>query len=180
MGGLGSVFGLGRSPGEGNGNPLQYSCLESPMDGGAWQATVHGPWGPKESDTTEQLHFHFQEASPDWVISICFSVLLNPSLNCKNESVLEKSEEKAFETEGTMSQNELRNCVEPMIIGRGVGEAGCREIMQATVRSLGLIILIVRGHWIVLRSLLDLKKYHVNNKKQPNHKVNRRPKQTFL
>ena len=34
--------GLGRSPGEGNGNPLQYSCLENPMDKGAWQATVHG------------------------------------------------------------------------------------------------------------------------------------------
>ena len=37
----GSIPGLGRSPGEGNGNPLQYSCLENPMDGGAWQATVH-------------------------------------------------------------------------------------------------------------------------------------------
>ena len=34
--------GLGRSPGEGNGNPLQYSCLENPMDRGAWWATVHG------------------------------------------------------------------------------------------------------------------------------------------
>ena len=33
---------LGRSPGEGNGNSLQYSCLENPMDRGAWQATVHG------------------------------------------------------------------------------------------------------------------------------------------
>ena len=32
----GSILGLGRSPGEGNGNPLQYSCLENPMDGGAW------------------------------------------------------------------------------------------------------------------------------------------------
>ena len=32
----------GRSPGEGNGNPLQYCCLENPMDGGAWSATVHG------------------------------------------------------------------------------------------------------------------------------------------
>ena len=32
----------GRSPGEGNGNPLQYSCLKNPMDRGAWQATVHG------------------------------------------------------------------------------------------------------------------------------------------
>ena len=41
-GDLGSVSGLGRSPGEGNGNPLQFSCLENPMDGGVWQATVHG------------------------------------------------------------------------------------------------------------------------------------------
>ena len=38
----GSIPVLGRSPGEGNSNPLQYSCLENPMDGGAWQATVHG------------------------------------------------------------------------------------------------------------------------------------------
>ena len=37
----GSIPGSGRSPGEGNGNPLQYSCLENPMDGGAWWATVH-------------------------------------------------------------------------------------------------------------------------------------------
>ena len=41
-GDLGSIPGLGRPPGEGNGNPLQYSCLENPMDGGAWWATVHG------------------------------------------------------------------------------------------------------------------------------------------
>ena len=38
----GSNPGLGRSPGEGNGNPLQYSCLENPMDRGAWRAIVHG------------------------------------------------------------------------------------------------------------------------------------------
>ena len=42
VGDLGSIPGLGRSPGEGNGNPLQYSCLENSMDGGAWWATVHG------------------------------------------------------------------------------------------------------------------------------------------
>ena len=41
-GDLGLIPGLGRSPGEGNGNPLQYSCLENPMDQGAWWATVHG------------------------------------------------------------------------------------------------------------------------------------------
>ena len=38
----GSIHGSGRSPGEGNDNPLQYFCLENPMDGEAWQATVHG------------------------------------------------------------------------------------------------------------------------------------------
>ena len=39
---VGSIPGLGRSPGQGNGNPLQYSCLVNPMDRGAWLATVHG------------------------------------------------------------------------------------------------------------------------------------------
>ena len=55
----GSIPGSGRSPGEGNGNPLQYSCLENPMDGEAWWAIVHG--GCKESDTTERLHFHLPQ-----------------------------------------------------------------------------------------------------------------------
>ena len=41
-GDLGSIPGSGRSPGKGNGNPLQDSCLGNPMDRGAWQATVHG------------------------------------------------------------------------------------------------------------------------------------------
>ena len=41
-GDLGLIPGLGRSPREGNGNPLQYSCLENPMDRGLWQTTVHG------------------------------------------------------------------------------------------------------------------------------------------
>ena len=50
-GNLGSISGLGRCPGEGNGYPLQYSCLENPMNRGAWQDTVHGV--AKESDTTE-------------------------------------------------------------------------------------------------------------------------------
>ena len=47
------ILGLGRSPGEGNGNPLQYSCLENPKGGGAWQATVHGA----AKSWTRQSHF---------------------------------------------------------------------------------------------------------------------------
>ena len=46
-----------RSSGKGNGNPLQYSCLENPVDRGAWWAIV--PWGHKKLDKTERLHFHF-------------------------------------------------------------------------------------------------------------------------
>ena len=51
-GGLSLIPGLGRPPGEGNGNPLQHSCLENPMDRRAWRAS---PWGHKESDMTERL-----------------------------------------------------------------------------------------------------------------------------
>ena len=56
-----SIPGSGRSPGAGNGSPLQYSCLKNPMDRGAWQATVHrgrgraGEGGSQESETTERL-----------------------------------------------------------------------------------------------------------------------------
>ena len=63
-GDLGSIPGLGSSPGEGNGKSLQYSCLENPIDRGAWQATVglqwQATWGHKESDTTERIHRHTQ------------------------------------------------------------------------------------------------------------------------
>ena len=54
VGDLGSFPELGRFPGKGNSTPLQYSCLENPMDGEAWC-----PWGHKESDMTVRLHFHF-------------------------------------------------------------------------------------------------------------------------
>ena len=55
-GDAGSIPGPGRSPGEGNGNPLQYSCLENPIVRGAWRATVHGvaktQTGPSDSACT--------------------------------------------------------------------------------------------------------------------------------
>ena len=49
------ITGSRRSPGGGNGNPLQYSCLENSMDRGAWWA-IYSPWSRKESDMTEQAH----------------------------------------------------------------------------------------------------------------------------
>ena len=52
-GDTGVIPGLGGSPGEGNGYPLQYSCLENPIDRGDWWATVHGI--TEESDTTQWL-----------------------------------------------------------------------------------------------------------------------------
>ena len=55
VGNAGSVPGLGRCPGEGNDNPLQYSCLGNPMDREAWWAIVHRV--TKELDATERLHF---------------------------------------------------------------------------------------------------------------------------
>ena len=59
VGELGSVSGLGRPPGEGNGYPLQCSCLENFMDRGTWQATVHGI--AKSRTRLNDLHFHFME-----------------------------------------------------------------------------------------------------------------------
>ena len=65
-GDLGSIPGSGRFPGEGNGNPLQYSCLENPMDGGAWWATVHGVAKSQTrlSDFIHSLHSHLTESFP--------------------------------------------------------------------------------------------------------------------
>ena len=63
--------GWGRSPGIGNGNPLQYSCLGNPMDRGAWWATVHGV--TKESDTTKQQQQQLGrgQSSGEWVQLWC-------------------------------------------------------------------------------------------------------------
>ena len=54
-----SILGLGRSPGEGNGNALHYSCLENPMDRGAWRAIVHGV--AKSQTRWKQLSMHHLE-----------------------------------------------------------------------------------------------------------------------
>ena len=55
-GDAGSIPGSGRCPREGNGYPHQYSCLENPMDRGAWRATVHGVTGSDRTEVTEHTH----------------------------------------------------------------------------------------------------------------------------
>ena len=62
-GDTGSIPGLGKSPGGGNGNPLQYPCLKNPMDGGAWQAAIHGVAKSQTrlSDFPFTFHFHALE-----------------------------------------------------------------------------------------------------------------------
>ena len=68
----GSIPGLGRSPGEGNGNPLQYSCLENPMVRGVWQAIVHRV---AELDTTEAI-YHAHKHNISVFLQLSLAVLI--------------------------------------------------------------------------------------------------------
>ena len=71
MGDTGSIPGLGRSPGEGNGNPLQYSCLENSMDGGTWWATVLGVAKSQTRPSDFTFTFHMVcEVESDWRLDI--------------------------------------------------------------------------------------------------------------
>ena len=77
VGDLGSIPRSGRSPGEGNGNPLQYSCLQNPIDGGAWKATDHGvtnSWTRLSDFTFFNLHRYMCESE---VAQLC-STFRNP------------------------------------------------------------------------------------------------------
>ena len=77
-GDLGSIPGSGRSPGEGNGNPLQYSCLENPMDRGAWWATVHGV--TKSRTLLSDFTFTFNVLITTFHKMIHFQIYINKSV----------------------------------------------------------------------------------------------------
>ena len=89
-GDLGSIPGSGRSPGEGNGNLLQYSCLDNSMD---WRSLVgYSPWSCKGSETTEQLHFHFIKDDTGWDArriknrsSFCLKSISHKGSHCREE-----------------------------------------------------------------------------------------------
>ena len=71
VGDLGSIPGLGSSPGEGNGNPLKYPCLENPMDGTAWWATVHGVTKSRTRlSELPSLHFTLYWCFSFWLTSL--------------------------------------------------------------------------------------------------------------
>ena len=85
VGDLGSVPGLGRSLGEGNGTPLQYSCLENPVDGGAWWAIVHGVSRSqiRLSDFTlmnQQQNYLLEILTPELLISCSLYYQVKPFL----------------------------------------------------------------------------------------------------
>ena len=83
---LGLIPELGRSPGRGHGNPLQYSCLENPTERGAWQATVHRV---TELDTTGRLSIHSAQGCPQ--VNFCGSVRLTFLLLAPSEITLNVS-----------------------------------------------------------------------------------------
>ena len=76
-GNLGSIPGLGRSPGEGHGNPLQYSCLENSMDRGAWQAVVHGV--TKHQTRLKGQHFPFHR------VLLCMHAHLSAKMDSRED-----------------------------------------------------------------------------------------------
>ena len=122
-GDLSSVSGSGRSPGEENGNLLQYSCLGNPMDRGVWRATVHGV--TKESDTTEATKQQQQNLGEglaydtyllsEWMILIrahissCSLSFFPPSISCP-EFPLDKSKWLLNDTQLVLQEN---HCLPP-------------------------------------------------------------------
>ena len=83
---VGSIPGLRGSSGGGYGNPLQYSCLENPMDSEAWRAT--SPWGGKESDLTEEkrLNTHVQSAGKNYLHGSAALTLSTPTTILNNRA----------------------------------------------------------------------------------------------
>ena len=86
-GDLGLIPGLGRSPGGGNGKPLQYTCLENPMDRGAWWATVHGVTRVGHNLATNPLPLVKEIGNSDWnKRGSCFFLTLKTSKDNQSQS----------------------------------------------------------------------------------------------
>ena len=120
-GDTGSVPGSERSPGEGNGNPLQYSCLENPMDRGAWRSSVHGV----TKSQTQLSDFTFTFTLYTHIKLNLWAVHLKLTLHCKSTALQSKNKAdahfnvKSHHTEGTPHRVDLGSW--PVKVPEGTG-----------------------------------------------------------
>ena len=134
----GSIRGSGRSPGEGNGNPLQYSCLENPMDGEAWLATVHGVAKSRTrlSDFTITIDIYvpfaifliFGVGFVDLFSSLVFLDYINPfNICCKAGLIVLNSLNFCFSEKFFVSPSNLNEIL------AGYSNLGCRFFPFSTL-----------------------------------------------
>ena len=140
VGDPGSIPGLGRFPGEGNSNPLQYSCLETSMDRGAWWATVHGVTRVGHNLLTKS-HKVLQEKKKN----ICHSIVQQEKINQEDLKRLSENkgidmlmcrQRKQFKQRNGKFANFFYSFILPVLI-TGLMLAGIREVegMSLLIRS---------------------------------------------
>ena len=115
VGDLGSVTGLGRSPGEENDYPLQYSCLENPKDKGAWRATIHGVTKSGTRQSNQHFHFSLQISHP-FRVHFCTWLVIKVQLHFSHGDTLMSQQRllkrlvfSPFSFHGTLVKNSVPN-----------------------------------------------------------------------
>ena len=147
-GDLGSIPGLGRFPGEGNGNPLQYSCLENPIDGGAWLATVHG----------------LQRVRHNWVTS--FSLSLSPSLQLSAYALVYLCFTLVVQSQNWWCQREI------MMLNHQGRRIFSRSLTLSQVPSICSHLTLMWAWWGTMIPIFQMRKIDSERlKKLPNHQT---------
>ena len=116
----GSIPGGGRVPGQGNGNPLQYSCLENPMGRGAWWATVHGVAKSQTRGATEHTHAH--GCTHSWIHHILSGSLSFPrkQKQLKSNQIFQISLRMSLGLSDSRRQSRHRPWVVALVAGTGL------------------------------------------------------------